>query len=186
MDRSRASTPSAIVAAVLLLAFATTTTCVDAYAFGPGIVRHSPNNRSTGGRRDRSAATLYLFPTAPSVSAANHRRGRGGGGGLAPSRGGGNSKSSTKTPIVSSAAKFDSDSVLSACDTLPSFRTAHGLLSPEVVMRILDAHECYPYSSPAISNFLELYRSRGPMACLPMLSDPTVLPELTKAMREVF
>ncbi len=184
MDRYRAPTPSAVVVAALLLVVAVTTSTsqgvVDAYAFGPGLVRHSPNHKSTGGRRDRSAATLYLFPTPPSVSAANHRS-RGGGGG-----GGRNAKGPTKTPVASAASASMSDSVLSASDTLPSFRTAHGLLSPEVVMRMMDAHADDERASPALMNFLELYGSRGPMACLPMLSDPSVLPELTRVMREIF
>lgn len=194
MDRSRVSTPSSstAVAAALLLAVvvATTTPAANGYAFGPGLVRHSPNNRSSMRDRSRgsSAVTLYLFPTAPSVSAANHR----GRGGRSPSSGGSGgpkttptkTTTTTTTPVLSAAAAL-SDSVLSASDTLASFRTAHGLLSPEVVMRMMDFHENDPSSSPALESFLNLYGTRGPMACLPMLSDPSVLPELTRAMREI-
>ena len=181
MDRSRVSTPSSMVAAALLLAVVATTS-VDAYAFGPGLVRHSPNNRSAGRDRSKSSAvTLYLFPTAPSVSAANHR-GRGGRGGEAPASSPAGRSKSSKSPM--SAAL--SDSVLSASDTLPSFRMAHGLLSPEVVMRMMDIHENDPSSSsPALGSFLKLYGTRGPMACLPLLSDLSVLPELTRAMKEI-
>jgi hypothetical protein len=78
-----------------------------------------------------------------------------------------------------------SASVLDSSTTLPSFQTAHGLLSPEVVMRIADIHEGDLERDGALHSFLKTYRSHGPMACLPMLSDPCVLPELTKAMREI-
>lgn len=77
-----------------------------------------------------------------------------------------------------------SDSVLAPCDTLPSFHTAHGLLSPEVVMRIAAENNDIEMGTP-LHKFLKMYRSRGPMACLPLLSDPSVLPELTKAMRDI-
>ena len=178
MDRSRVSTRSSMVAAALLLAVVATTSA----AFGPGLVRHSPNNRSAGRDRSKSSAvTLYLFPTAPSVTAANHR-GRGGRGGEAPASSPAGRSKSSKSPM--SAAL--SDSVLSASDTLPSFRMAHGLLSPEVVMRMMDIHEHDPSSSsPALGSFLKLYGTRGPMACLPLLSDLSVLPELTRAMKEI-
>ena len=62
-----------------------------------------------------------------------------------------------------------SDSVLDTCNTLPLFHTAHGLLSPEVVMRIADTNNL-EWGDP-LHTFLKMYTSRGPMACLPMLSD---------------
>ena len=77
-----------------------------------------------------------------------------------------------------------SQSVLASCDTLPSFRTAHGILSPETVRRmeeLVDEED----RSEALKQFLERYRRQGPMSCLPMLSDPDVLPHLTMAMRNV-
>ncbi len=76
-----------------------------------------------------------------------------------------------------------SQSVLAESDTLPSFSTAHGLLSPEVVMRIADSNDLE--MNGALHKFLKTYKSRGPMACLSMLSDPEVLPELTRAMRDI-
>lgn len=76
-----------------------------------------------------------------------------------------------------------SESVLSPGDTLPSFHTAHGLLSPEVFMRIADTHDAD--AGGPVRDFLKTYRKKGPMACLGMLSDPCVLPELTKAMRDI-
>ena len=78
-----------------------------------------------------------------------------------------------------------STSVLVSSDTLPSFHTAHGLLSPEVVMRIADVHDGDLERDGALHSFLKTYKTHGPMACLPMLSDPCVLPELTRAMREI-
>lgn len=73
--------------------------------------------------------------------------------------------------------------VLAESDVLPAFRAAHGLLSPEVVSRIADANDL-DLGSP-LHTFLKTYKRRGPMACLPLLSDPCVLPVLTRAMREI-
>ena len=77
-----------------------------------------------------------------------------------------------------------SHSVLSSTDTLPSFPTAHGLLSPETVMR-MEVMTSATNRDSAVDYFLRTYRKEGPMACLPMLSDPNVLPRLTAAMRDV-
>ena len=78
-----------------------------------------------------------------------------------------------------------SNSVLAECNTLPRFQTAHGLLSPETVMRMEEMVELDGHSSVAVNQFLTRYRRSGPMSCLSMLSDPDVLPHLTKAMRDV-
>ena len=77
-----------------------------------------------------------------------------------------------------------SNSVLSASDTLPSFQTAHGLLSPETVMR-MEIMTSSSNRDVAVDYFLHTYRKHGPMACLSMLSDPNVLPRLTEAMRDI-
>jgi hypothetical protein len=77
-----------------------------------------------------------------------------------------------------------SHSVLASCDTLPSFPTAHGILSPETVSR-MDETTSGGHGNEAVSMFLETYRRNGPMSCLEMLSDPDVLPHLTKAMRDI-
>jgi hypothetical protein len=77
-----------------------------------------------------------------------------------------------------------SNSVLASCDTLPSFPTAHGLLSPETVMRIEDLTN-RGHGSEALVNFLVQYRQNGPLSCVSMLSDPEILPHLTKAMRDI-
>ena len=77
-----------------------------------------------------------------------------------------------------------SHSILASCDTLPSFPTAHGILSPETVSR-MDEMTSGGHGNKAVSIFLETYRKQGPMSCLEMLSDPEVLPHLTKAMREI-
>jgi hypothetical protein len=90
------------------------------------------------------------------------------------------SERSTKTKLL--------NSVLASCDTLPSFRTAHGLLSPETVMRLEAMRSS---STPrnnknqALTAFLHTYRTKGPLSCVPMLSDPDVLPHLTLAMRDI-
>jgi hypothetical protein len=77
-----------------------------------------------------------------------------------------------------------SHSVLASCDTLPSFPTAHGILSPETVSR-MNEMTSGGHGNEAVSMFLESYRRNGPMSCLEMLSDPEVLPHLTKAMRDI-
>mmetsp|Transcript_14252 Transcript_14252/g.20053 ORF Transcript_14252/g.20053 Transcript_14252/m.20053 type:complete len:173 (+) Transcript_14252:252-770(+) len=77
-----------------------------------------------------------------------------------------------------------SNSVLASCDTLPEFPTAHGLLSPETVRR-LEQMNRQNACSEAVTQFLSTYRRCGPMSCLPMLSDPDVLPHLTEAMRDI-
>ena len=70
-------------------------------------------------------------------------------------------------------------------DTLPQFKMANGLLSPETVFR-MDEMTCGgSVGSEAVSNFLDTCRRHGPMSCLPMLSDPDVLPHLTAAMRDI-
>ncbi len=77
-----------------------------------------------------------------------------------------------------------SNSVLSSSDTLPSFPTAHGLLSPETVLR-MEIMTSSSTRDSAVEYFLRTYKREGPMACLPMLSDPKVLPRLTEAMRDI-
>lgn len=77
-----------------------------------------------------------------------------------------------------------SNSVLSSSDTLPSFPTAHGLLSPETVIR-MEIMTSSKTRDEAVDYFLKTYKKEGPMACLPMLSDPKVLPRLTEAMRDI-
>lgn len=78
-----------------------------------------------------------------------------------------------------------SNSVLAAKDTLPCFPTAHGLLSPEIVQRMDDMTAAAKSRSAPLESFLDTYRKDGPMACLPMLSDPCILPKLTEAMRDI-
>lgn len=82
------------------------------------------------------------------------------------------------------AASPLSNSVLSSSDTLPSFPTAHGLLSPETVLRMEEMTSSGSRDA-AVEYFLKTYRNQGPMACLPLLSDANVLPRLTEAMRDV-
>ena len=88
-----------------------------------------------------------------------------------------------------------SNSVLSSRDTLPSFPTAHGLLSPETVLRMEmklrnyvaeSSRASQQHSCDAVEYFLKMYRNHGPMACLPMLTDLEVLPKLTEFMKDVY
>lgn len=187
-----------VVAAAVVVAVAASGGCggAEAYAVGPsplkrsgaGKVRYSPTVKHGHGihkrRDDGSAVTLYLFPTPPSVSAASHQRSRRAAPGQPSPIRSSRSRTSTSPRSVGTSLPAMSYSVLAESDTLPSFHTAHGLLSPEVVMRIADTQDELEAGAP-LHDFLKLYKSRGPMACLPMLSDPCVLPELTKAMREI-
>jgi hypothetical protein len=74
-----------------------------------------------------------------------------------------------------------SNSVLASCDTLPSFPTAHGLLSPHTISRL----EASIDNNDTVEEFLRTYRHSGPLSCVQFLSDPMVLPHLTRAMREI-
>jgi len=198
------------VVAMVLGVVAVLATTIDAYTFGPSYPQHPGGSRrrnlasrsSTDAspspcRRVRSAATLNLFPTAPSVSAASQRPVM-----VKPllrpkrsfSRGNKSVSPSftTTTTTPSQGPLLASTMAISSSSTnysiLSSRTTAHGLLSPEVVMRIMDSMTGGSTSSsmsPTMESFLDLYKSRGPMACLPLLSDMTVLPELTRAMREI-
>ncbi|KAL3943924.1 MAG: hypothetical protein SGBAC_002001 [Bacillariaceae sp.] len=58
-------------------------------------------------------------------------------------------------------------------------RMAHGAICPETIA----IFEKDP--NPAIRRFVETYHKRGPLACEDLLSDPDVLPHLTRAMRDI-
>lgn len=200
MDRQQSNMVSSMV---VFVALASLIGNCDAYAFGSTLqhksftssskIHFTSVNRSTGRgnnihRENGSAVTLYLFPTPPSISAANHRRPRSGSESSSPvpPPSSTSTSRSTKTKESSSTAlPFMSSSVLSPSDTLPSFHTAHGMLSPEVVMRIANTYDGDLEVNGSLHNFLKTYKSKGPMACLGMLSDDEVLPELTRAMREI-
>jgi len=198
MDRQSNMVSSMVVFVALAALIGST----DAYAFGSTLqhksftssskIHFTSVNRSNGRgniqyRDNGSAVTLYLFPTPPSISAANHRRPRSGSesssSSIPPSST--STSRSTKTKESSTALPFMSSSVLSPSDTLPSFHTAHGMLSPEVVMRIANTYDGDLTMNGSLHNFLKTYKSKGPMACLGMLSDSEVLSELTRAMREI-
>jgi len=93
----------------------------------------------------------------------------------------------SQTSIMSASTMYSnasgSASSLVNSDTIPSFRAAPGLLSPQTVMRLEEIHANASKNNLAIEYFLETYRTHGPMACIPILSNPQVLPSLTQAMR---
>ena len=104
-------------------------------------------------------------------------------------------QSISQTPALSSlhaarvmTAADRHESSTASSDTLPQFKTSHGLLSPRTVLRLEQNYKSVGGSgdvmSDELSYFLDTYKEFGPMACLPMLSDARILPELTKAMRE--
>merc|ERR1711907_188068 len=91
-----------------------------------------------------------------------------------------------------SYAKVDTDAAFSSRRRRKSSSTggsfpgsAHGMLSPEMVERMDENIANSGSSNPAVENFLRTYRLKGPMSCLEMLSDPEVLPHLTRAMRDI-
>jgi hypothetical protein len=135
----------------------------------------SPNQKAFGSRRKRhSIATKpsnpVTFPQSPTRTSQNMLKNPG------------NPRVKSQSPRESKVKL--SNSVLASCDTLPSFPTAHGLLSPETVMR-LEAMNRGTLHNEALVNFLSTYRKSGPLSCVPMLSDPDVLPHLTRAMRDI-
>ena len=178
----RQSSCSAMAVLLLIFSAVLSSSTTEAYAFASSSSSKTrsfsvvPTNtvrkqriHRTSHRADGSAVTLYLFPSSPAVTSAAN---------LPPRKQPINSRKHSK-----SALPAMSQSVLAESDTLPSFSTAHGLLSPEVVMRIADSNDLE--MNGALHRFLKTYKSRGPMACVSFLSDPDVLPELTRAMRDV-
>lgn len=137
------------------------------------------NTRNNHPSRTNSNTALFYAPnhqttqTAPMVAQAfyaSHKSNR--------------NPTKPKTRNSLSSTMPLSNSVLSSSDTLPSFPTAHGLLSPETVMR-MEVMTSRGSRDHAVDFFLDTYRKEGPMACLPMLSDEHVLPRLTEAMRDI-
>ena len=184
VHRRQSSSAAAVRIVLLIVSAMLTSSTTEAYAFASSSSSKTrsfavnPTNTGrkqrihrTSHREDGSAVTLYLFPSSPAVTSAAN---------LPPRKQPINSRNHNSK---SSALPAMSQSVLAESDTLPSFSTAHGLLSPEVVMRIADSNDLE--MNGALHRFLKTYKSRGPMACLSMLSDPDVLPELTRAMRDV-
>lgn len=70
-------------------------------------------------------------------------------------------------------------------DPFSAVPVAHGMLSPAIVMRLEELTRMHRHHNPALDSFLDSYYTKGPMSCVPMLSDPDVLPHLTMAMRYV-
>lgn len=137
------------------------------------------NNGITEGKRAASEPTstsLFYAPnphttkTAPMVAQAFYSSYK-------------TNRNPTKPRNASSSSMPLSNSVLMSSDTLPAFPTAHGLLSPETVIRM--ELTTSRGRDQAVDFFLETYRKEGPMACLPLLSDQEVLPRLTQAMRDI-
>lgn len=83
------------------------------------------------------------------------------------------------------APNLNTMSAIANTDVLPSFRAAHGLLHPHTVMKLQEQHESEGSKNDAVTYFLDTYDQYGPMACLPCLTDPDVLPNLTDAMRKI-
>ena len=122
--------------------------------------RNSNTSRSRRRRRSSSSSMLRMYVPHPPM---------------------------TQTPALSSlhaASVVAAESSTAPSDTLPQFKTSHGLLSPRTVLRLEQNFAGNLDTSDELSYFLDTYKEFGPMACIPMLSDSRILPELTKAMRE--
>lgn len=76
-------------------------------------------------------------------------------------------------------------SVVASSDVLPAFRAAHGLLHPHTVMKLKEQHESAGEKNDSMTHFLNTYMEEGPLGCLSFLSDPRVLPDLTRAMSRI-
>lgn len=140
-------------------------------AFGKDL-SHSSSSSSATNTALFYAPNQHTSKTAPMVAQAffaSHQRNR----------------NPTKPKSRSDSTMPLSNSVLSSSDTLPAFPTAHGLLSPETVMRMDIMTSNNGSRDKALDMFLDTYKKKGPMACLPMLSDENVLPRLTEAMRDI-
>lgn len=61
----------------------------------------------------------------------------------------------------------------------------HGLLHPHTVTKLQERFDNGEIKSQAVNYFLDTYERFGPMACIPCLADPQVLPVLTEALREL-
>jgi len=93
----------------------------------------------------------------------------------------------SQTSIMAASTVYpDTNGLVNPTDSLPAFYTCSGLLSPQTVKRLDEANTkaCGTLRSDAVGYFVDTYKDFGPMACLGMLSDPDVLPELTRAMRD--
>lgn len=95
-----------------------------------------------------------------------------------------NPKQDFPTSAINLYSTVTFDSTLVSSGTIPPSRAAQGLLSPQTVMRLEGRITNGGQRSPALRYFLKTYHTYGPMACLPILSNPTILPELTRFMRD--
>ena len=158
------------VFAAILCLLELATTRVDAWSTNQKAFRL----HLSGGRQPM---TMYMPSTSPTSQPPSFVAQK-----MLTNPGGGHLRKSE--PLRNKNAMKLSNSVLASCDTLPSFSTAHGLLSPETVVR-LEELTASGHRSDALESFLDTYRRQGPLSCLPMLSDPDVLPHLTTAMRDI-
>lgn len=89
---------------------------------------------------------------------------------------------SSKTSLTAMIRDSGSSSTVES-DTLPEFKTVHGMLSPRTVYLLEESYEAGS-GCEEVGHFLKTYKQKGPMSCIQYLSDPVVLPALTKAMRD--
>lgn len=137
----------------------------------PSGIFDSSNNEGGRCSASKSALSMYLQPNAP-MSSKNMITD--------------NRPANTWQYGLSDSSRSGTASAIASSDVLPQFRPAHGLLHPHTIMRLEEASSSSKIkNSPAVKYFLDTYREYGPMACLPILSDPDVLPELTNAMRRI-
>eukprot|EP00814_Leptocylindrus_danicus_P018383 CAMPEP_0116013508 /NCGR_PEP_ID=MMETSP0321-20121206/5766_1 /TAXON_ID=163516 /ORGANISM="Leptocylindrus danicus var. danicus, Strain B650" /LENGTH=164 /DNA_ID=CAMNT_0003483067 /DNA_START=323 /DNA_END=817 /DNA_ORIENTATION=+ len=153
-------TTTALLAAAAILASGTEA------AFGTTGASHvQPNTVSSlaqAQRRGPQHSALHMLYVPPQSNSPSNSRGG--------------------STLNYSSDYVDAESSTIDSDTLPQFKTAHGLLSPKTVRKLEENY--HVNMSEEVGYFLKMYKEQGPMACVSVLSDPRVLPELTKAMRE--
>eukprot|EP00980_Cylindrotheca_fusiformis_P014381 scaffold3827_cov179-Cylindrotheca_fusiformis.AAC.45 len=83
-----------------------------------------------------------------------------------------------------SSQVFQSRSGSDEDDTGYCIPAAHGLICPETIAN-MEREASGRTANPVIQKFVETYHRHGPLACEDMLSDPEILPHLTRAMRDI-
>jgi len=187
--------------AITAVGLATSSRClVEAYGIPSTMPTNSlmsnPNSlvkvrSNISSRSRRSCISMYRQGDAPSSPTPEMVRGH-----MSSGETKSNVSYSPFVDLVDGGGSYSAQSILQdntpfspmAKDTMIGGGLSHGLLSPFTVSFIADVcpEESLDSQSKTLQSFLNTYRSAGPMACLHFLSDPHVLPILTKAMREAY
>jgi len=88
--------------------------------------------------------------------------------------------------MMTTSRSFQAAAAIDLDDVMEPYYFQGGLLSPQTVQRLDDRARGERINNSPLFFFLDTYKKYGPMACLPMLSDPQVLPHLTRALKESY